>query len=71
VEKLNEWGLDIPNFDVVNYSEKNNEINVDDYEDEMIIKLKYTEEDYLLVKEQLSKIASTPEQAVYKLLGND
>jgi hypothetical protein len=37
----------------------------------MIIKLKYTEDEYQLVREQLSKIASTPEQAVWKLLGNE
>jgi hypothetical protein len=37
----------------------------------MIIKLKYTEDEYNLVREQLSKIASTPEQAVWKLLGNE
>jgi hypothetical protein len=37
----------------------------------MIIKLSYTENEYWQVKEQLSKIASTPEQAVWKLLGND
>jgi len=38
---------------------------------EMVIKLKYTEEEFNLVREQLSKIASTPEQAVWKLLGNE
>jgi hypothetical protein len=37
----------------------------------MIIKLKYTEQEYHLVREQLSKIAATPEQAVWKLLGNE
>jgi hypothetical protein len=37
----------------------------------MVIKLKYIEEEYNLVKEQLSKIASTPEQAIWKLLGNE
>ena len=37
----------------------------------MTINLKYTENDYLIVKEKLSKIASTPEQAVWKLLGNE
>ena len=37
----------------------------------MIIKLEYTENDYLQVRDQLSKIAETPEQAVWKLLGNE
>ena len=72
-EKLEEWGLNIPNFEnnEIDYSGKNQEIDVDLYDNEMIIKLKYSEDDYNLVREQLSKIASTPEQAVYKLLGNE
>jgi hypothetical protein len=37
----------------------------------MTITLKYTEDEYHLVKEQLHKIAATPEQAIWKLLGND
>jgi len=70
-EQLEDWGLDLPIFNDEDYSGKNQEIDVDLYENEMIIKLKYSEEDYNLVREQLSKIASTPEQAVYKLLGNE
>ena len=53
----------------VDYSEKNKEINLDDLNDDMKITLKYNEEDYWKVKEGLSKIAQTPEQAVCKLLG--
>ena len=68
-ELLEDWGLDIPIFD--EFSDKNIEINIDDFGDEMIIKLKYTEEEYLEVKKQLLKIAVTPEQAVWKLLKND
>jgi len=73
VDALAEWGLNILNFEnnEIDYSDKNQEINVDSYDDEMIIKLKYNENDYHLVRMQLSKIASTPEQAVYKLLGNE
>jgi len=62
-----EWGVGTN----TEYSDKNKEIDVLDFDSEMIIKLKYSEKDYLLVREQLSKIASTPEQAVYKLLGNE
>ncbi len=43
----------------------------DNLDSDMIIKLKYTEDEYHLVREQLSKIAATPEQAVWKLLGNE
>ena len=65
-EELDEWGLDVPIFD--DYSEKNNELNLSDVDSNMVINLKYTEEDYYIVKDALSKISSTPESAVYKLL---
>jgi hypothetical protein len=70
--ELEDWGLDgFPFEDNKNYSDKNKEIDIDAFDDQMIIKLKYSEDDYWKVKEQLSKIASTPEQAVWKLLGNE
>lgn len=69
-DQLEDWGLDIPNFENgIDYSEKNKEIDVDDYDDKMIIKLQYVEDEYHTVKDALLKIAATPEQAVYKLLG--
>ncbi len=69
--QLNDWGLDVPKFEIQDYSDKNEEIDIDALDTEMIIKLKYTEDEYQLVREQLSKIATTPEQAVWKLLGNE
>jgi len=72
-EELEEWGLELPvqyNSDI-DYSDKNEEIDIDALDSDMIIKLKYTEDEYHLVREQLSKIAATPEQAVWKLLGNE
>jgi ParB-like chromosome segregation protein Spo0J len=71
VLELTEWGLDIPNFDNGDYADKNKELNIDDIEDSMTINLKYTEEEYLIVKEALSKIASTAEMAIWKLIGNE
>ncbi len=73
VVDLEAWGLDIPQFDTVDtdYSDKNKEIDVEELEGLMTINLKYTEEDYWKVKEQLSKVAHTPEQAVWKLLRNE
>jgi ParB-like chromosome segregation protein Spo0J len=68
-ELLADWGVDVPVFD--DYSDKNEEVDVNDFADEMIIKLKYNEDEYTQVREQLSKIAATPEQAVWKLLGNE
>jgi ParB-like nuclease domain len=72
-EQLTEWGLDIPNFEntELNYSDKNEEIDIDDLDGTMTIKLNFTEAYYWQVKQQLSEIASTPEQAVWKLLGNE
>ncbi len=67
-EQLQDWGLDISNFD---FSDKNKEIDTDLFTDEMIINLKYTEADYWKVKEQLSKISDNPENAIWKLLGNE
>ena len=68
-EQLAEWGLEV--FQTPDYSDKNEEIDIDSLDSEMIIKLKYSEDEYNLVREQLSKIAPTPEQAVWKLLGNE
>ena len=68
---LTEWGLDIPNFDAGSFADQNKELSIDDVTDSMSINLKYTEEEYYIVKEQLLKIAPTPEQAIWKLLGND
>jgi hypothetical protein len=71
--ELEEWGIELPvqyNSDI-DYSDKNEEIDIDALDSDMIIKLKYTEDEYHLVREQLSKIAATPEQAIWKLLGNE
>ena len=61
--KINDEDLD--------YSHKNQEIDVDDFDDEMIIKLKFNEQDYWKVKEKLDDLADTPEQAIIKLLENE
>jgi len=74
IDQLAEWGLDLPEFETANqidYSDKNQEIDVEGLDALMSISLKYSEEEYWQVKEQLSKIAHTPEQAVWKLLGNE
>ena len=71
INLLQDWGLDIPNFDNEGFSDKNKELSLDDVTDSMTINLKYTEDEYHIVKEALLKIAPTPEQAIWKLLGND
>lgn len=70
-DELTEWGVEIPGFDVTDYSDKNKEIDIDAIDDEMVIKLKYSEDEYNIVKGKLLQIAATPEQAVWKLLGNE
>jgi len=69
-EDLEAWGLDIPNFDIldVDYSDKNKELDIDSFEDKMTITLNYTSEEYQQVKDALSSIAATPEQAIWELL---
>lgn len=68
-DELVEWGLDIPNFDNsdLDYSEKNKEIDLDENGKSQIV-LNYTSENFIKVKTALSQIASTPEQAIWKLL---
>lgn len=55
----------------IDYSAKNKEIDIDALESSMTISLKYTADEYWQIKEQLSRVAATPEQAVWKLLGNE
>lgn len=65
-EDLDSWGLDVPVGQ--DFSDKNQEIDTDGFADESVIKLTYSLEDYEKVREALSKVAATPEQAVWKLL---
>lgn len=65
-EDLEDWGLDLPIGQ--DFSDKNKEIDTDGFADEVTITLKYSEADHAEVREALSKVAATPEQAVWKLL---
>lgn len=55
----------------VDYSDKNKDIDVDDFPDEMILKLNYTSDEYFAVKEELSNRGITAEAALYKYLFGD
>ena len=69
IDELNEFGF---SFDTENeFSDKNKEIDVNEFADEMKITLNYSSDDYWKVIKQLQEIAQTPEQAVWKLLGNE
>lgn len=86
-DKLSEWGYEPEELEDMgvwladgetavedlapDYSAKNQEVDVDALESSMTLSLKYTADEYWIVKEQLSKIAAGPEQAVWKLLGNE
>lgn len=72
VIELSEFGLEVPGVELeVDYSAKNQEIDTDALNTDMVIKLRFSEADYWKVKQQLSEIAETPEKAVWKLLGNE
>lgn len=70
-DELEEWGVFADESEGEDYSGKNKEVDVDGLETLMTISLKYEADEYWKIKEQLSKIAATPEQAVWKLLGNE
>lgn len=65
IDDLKDWGLDLSFPEVEEEAQDNTPI------DRPIIKLEYSMDDFVKVKDQLAKIASTPEQAVWKLLGNE
>jgi ParB-like chromosome segregation protein Spo0J len=70
VEQLEDWGLEIPTFETdVDYSEKNKELDLNDFEDQKYtIKLEYSEDDYNLVKERLQELGQTAEKILYDAL---
>lgn len=70
VDELNEWGLEVPIFATdVDYSEKNKELDLNDFDDQKYtIKLEYSEEDYNLVKERLQDLGQTAEKILYNAL---
>jgi len=68
VEKLADWGLEVPGLE--DYSGKNKEIYTDDMADEMVLSFKFQPEQYFEVKAALEEIAETPEAALLTLLEN-
>ena len=66
---LEDWGLDVPNFEMVeDYSDKNKELDLDLFEDKQVIKLEYSMNEAEQVRKALLKVAPTFEQAVWSLL---
>lgn len=64
-DELTHWGLEMP------FPTGEPETNEPIDREGTTIKLEYTFDDYIRVKEQLALIANTPEMAVWKLLGNE
>jgi len=67
---LADFGLDVPNFDLTDYSEKNKEVDIDSLETELTISLKYTQDDYDFVIEKLSKLGGSKEKIIFNLIQN-
>ncbi len=75
---LADWDLPIPkdwltDKSADDYSDKNKEINLDDYEEKMEFKLKLTSDEFFDMQERLSVVKSkqnvdTNEQAIFELL---
>lgn len=68
--ELADWGLDVPVFDMPDYSDKNKEIDTDAMPDEMVLSFKFQPEQYFEVKAALEEIGETPEAALLTLLEN-
>ena len=68
VDQLEEWGLDIPVFDNVDYSDKNKEIDTDFKDANYTFKLEYSESEYLELKEKIEDLGKTPEAIFYEAL---
>jgi len=65
---LNEWGLDLPVYDNIDFSGKNKEIDTDFEGSNYSFKLEYSENEYLELKEKIQSIGKTPEQIFYNAL---
>ena len=71
VEELTEWGLDIPNFEIdeeTDYSDKNKEIDTDEFSDKMTLKFEVSQDEYEYILSELQKINASKETALLTLL---
>ena len=72
VEELCDWGLDIPNFEIEteteDYSDKNKEIDTDEFSDKMTLKFEVSQDEYEYILSELQKINASKETALLTLL---
>ena len=68
--ELTEWGLDVPVFesDDIDYSDKNKEIDTNDFSDKITLKFELSSNEYQFVQLELSKLDANKETALLKLL---
>ncbi len=72
---LNDWGLDMPEFEFgdeeleSDYSQKNKEIDTDEFSDKMEMKFEFTSDEFQFVQHELSKIDANKENALLNILG--
>lgn len=64
--ELSDWGVDSFEFSDNDYN--NQELDLDDFKDEQVLKLNFNQEEYLFVKKSLSKLDANVELALLKLL---
>jgi len=72
VSELEEWGLDLPFADGTenknDYSDKNKEIDTDEFSDKMQLTFELTSDEYQFIQSELSKINASKEIALLTLL---
>ena len=69
-DELEDWGVDLPNFAPdVDYSDKNKELDLNDFEDQKYtIKLEFTEDDYNFIQDKIKQLGKSPESIFYDAL---
>ena len=69
---LSDWGLDVPIFEeeaeVKDYSDKNKEIDIDEFSDKMTLKFEVSQDEYEYILSELQKINASKETALLTLL---
>lgn len=71
-QELTDWGMDLPtewdNENETDYSDKNKEIDTNEFSDKMELKLLFSSSEFQFVLSELSKIDASKENALLKLL---
>ena len=66
---LEAWGVDLPKFELEeDYSDKNKEIDTDEFSEKLILKFELSEKEYHFIVEKLSKINASKETALLQML---